>query len=72
MVRKKIDYTRKNFVGLPEEIGMAFEELCKAKKKSSNDIFIELVKAGCENNKMILEAYRESQKADAKLEALRQ
>lgn len=72
MVKKKTDFTRVNITNLPEEIGRAFEELCKAKKKNAADVFAELVKAGCESNKMILEAYRESQKADAKLEALRQ
>ena len=74
MIRKKTDYTRVNLTGLPEEIGKAFEELCKAKEKKANDVFIELVKAGCENekNKEILDAYREQQKADAKLKALRQ
>lgn len=74
MIRKKTDYTRLNLVGLPEEIGKAFEELCNAKEKKANDVFIELVKAGYENerNKEILEAYREQQKADAKLKALRQ
>lgn len=74
MARKKVDYTRLNLVSLPEEIGKAFEELCNAKGKKANDVFIELVKAGCENdkNKEVLEAYREQQKADAKLKALRQ
>ena len=68
--KKTIDEKKVNFKAL--SLAELSNKEAAAKKKNAADVFAELVKAGCESNKMILEAYRESQKADAKLEALRQ